>query len=209
MSVTSHKGPGRPKDPAKGEAILQAASLLFLNQGYQGTSMEAVARSAGVSKLTVYSHFNGKEELFAAAIGNVCKSRLPDVLFQPQDHEPLEQRLFIIGEAIFKLTNSPESIALYRLLMGLSTSESDLAERFYEAGPQQVLKGLERLLKHAKQQSLLAITDTTRAAQHFLNLLNGSSHFLLTLGCVSAAPKISEHEHIQEVVALFLNAYRP
>ena len=60
---------GRPKSEAKAEAILHAASELFLSQGFQGTSMDAVAKRAGVSKQTVYSHFANKEELFKACIG--------------------------------------------------------------------------------------------------------------------------------------------
>ena len=60
---------GRPKSEAKAEAILGAAAELFLAQGFQGTSMDAVAKRAGVSKQTVYSHFANKEELFKACIG--------------------------------------------------------------------------------------------------------------------------------------------
>ena len=61
-------GPGRPKDLAKRAAILEAAKQLFLEQGYQGVSMDQIAATAGVSKLTVYSHFGDKETLFAATI---------------------------------------------------------------------------------------------------------------------------------------------
>lgn len=62
-------GPGRPKDLAKRQAILDAAKRLFVSMGYASTSMDAVATEAGVSKLTVYSHFNDKETLFSAEIG--------------------------------------------------------------------------------------------------------------------------------------------
>ncbi|MQT72625.1 TetR family transcriptional regulator, partial [Pseudomonas sp. FSL R10-0071] len=59
---------GRPKDMAKRQAILDAAKSLFLTHGYANTSMDAVATLAGVSKLTVYSHFTDKETLFSSAI---------------------------------------------------------------------------------------------------------------------------------------------
>ncbi len=54
-------GPGRPKDLGKRAAILEAAKVLFIEQGYTGVSMDAIAAQAGVSKLTVYSHFGDKE----------------------------------------------------------------------------------------------------------------------------------------------------
>ena len=60
--------PGRPKDLEKRAAILAAAKQLFPEQGFDGTSMDAIATAAGVSKLTVYSHFTDKEGLFVEAI---------------------------------------------------------------------------------------------------------------------------------------------
>src|SRR5690554_1573732 len=86
--IVQNAGPGRPKDPAKREAILQAAQQLFLRSGYEGTSMDAIATEAGVSKLTVYSHFTDKETLYAAAIRVVCEAQLPDLFFDyPQQGE--------------------------------------------------------------------------------------------------------------------------
>lgn len=67
-NLSAPNGPGRPKDLAKRQAILDAAKILFLSHGYANTSMDAVASEAGVSKLTVYSHFNDKETLFSAAV---------------------------------------------------------------------------------------------------------------------------------------------
>ena len=69
-NTSSH---GRPKDMAKRQAILEAAKILFLSNGYANTSMDAVALEAGVSKLTVYSHFTDKETLFTAAVVAKCE----------------------------------------------------------------------------------------------------------------------------------------
>ena len=74
-------GPGRPKDPAKRKAILEAAETLFLRNGYDGSSMDAIAAEAGVSKLTVYSHFTDKETLFAFAVKSKCEQQIPELLF--------------------------------------------------------------------------------------------------------------------------------
>ncbi len=58
---TRAAGPGRPKDLGKRASILEAAKRLFIEQGYLGVSMDQIAAAAGVSKLTVYSHFGDKE----------------------------------------------------------------------------------------------------------------------------------------------------
>ena len=61
-------GPGRPKDLGKRAAILETAKEMFIEQGFNGVSMDGIAAGAGVSKLTVYSHFGDKETLFFEAI---------------------------------------------------------------------------------------------------------------------------------------------
>ena len=90
---TPASGPGRPKDPAKREAILDAAKRLFILHGYEGSSMDAIAAEAGVSKLTLYSHFASKENLFAAAVASKCQEQLPPLFFERTDEVPLEQVL--------------------------------------------------------------------------------------------------------------------
>ena len=61
---------GRPKSEEKYHLILHAASCLFLKEGFANTSMDTVAKASGVSKQTVYSHFEGKDALFKAAISS-------------------------------------------------------------------------------------------------------------------------------------------
>ena len=66
MSDLRHTAtPGRPKDMAKRQSILDVAKCLFLELGYEGSSMDSIALAAGVSKLTVYNHFNDKETLLS------------------------------------------------------------------------------------------------------------------------------------------------
>ena len=62
------RGRGRPRDPRADQAILQAALELFTEHGHAGTSIEQIARRAGVGKLTVYRRWGSKDELIAAAV---------------------------------------------------------------------------------------------------------------------------------------------
>ena len=80
-SVMKQAAPGRPKDLEKRAAILEAGKRLFPRHGFDGTSMDAIAAEAGVSKLTVYSHFNDKETLFKSVIEAKCEEQLPPALF--------------------------------------------------------------------------------------------------------------------------------
>lgn len=113
-------GPGRPKDPAKRRAILEAAKSLFLRNGYDGSSMDAIAAEAGVSKLTVYSHFTDKETLFSAAIKAKCEEQLPELLFELPDNVPLESQLLEIARGFLALVNSRESVEMHRMMVSLA-----------------------------------------------------------------------------------------
>ncbi|WP_275002847.1 TetR/AcrR family transcriptional regulator [Promicromonospora iranensis] len=67
-AAEASRGRGRPRDPRTDEAILRAALELFTEHGHAGTSIEAIARRAGVGKLTVYRRWESKDELIAAAV---------------------------------------------------------------------------------------------------------------------------------------------
>ena len=201
-------GPGRPKDPAKREAILQAAQLLFLRSGYEGTSMDAIAAQAGVSKLTVYSHFTDKETLYAAAIRVVCEAQLPDLYFVEQSQGSIDQTLQRIGNAFCVLINSPESLALHRLLVSMAGQDAKLAELFYEAGPQRVCDGMTQILQRSCERGELCIDQPLEAARQFFTLLKGDHHFRLLIGFGSVMSDQERDQHVASVVAVFLQLYR-
>lgn len=107
-SVARPCGPGRPKDLEKRAAILAAAKRLFPDSGFEGTSMDAIAADAGVSKLTVYSHFRDKETLFTAAIRERCEEQMPEALFDVDLQGPVRGQLEAIARAFFTLVAAPE-----------------------------------------------------------------------------------------------------
>ncbi|SEM34118.1 transcriptional regulator, TetR family [Pseudomonas sp. ok272] len=208
-NLFTSNGPGRPKDLAKRQAILEAAKRLFLDNGYANTSMDAVAAGAGVSKLTVYSHFNDKETLFSAAVMAKCEEQLPTLFFELPDGMPVENVLLNIARGFHQLINSDESVNLHRLIMALGSQDPKLSMIFFEAGPQRMLQGMERLLGKIDQLGVLAIDKPRNAAEHFFCLLKGAGNFRLMFGCGEPLTGEAAEAHVCEVVALFMRAYRP
>ncbi|MBO1541091.1 TetR/AcrR family transcriptional regulator [Pseudomonas sp. OA65] len=202
-------GPGRPKDLAKRQAILDAAKRLFLRMGYANTSMDAVATEAGVSKLTVYSHFNDKETLFSAAVMAKCEEQVPSLFYEWPDGVPIEHVLLNIARGFNQLINSDESLNLHRLIMALGSQDPKLSTIFYEAGPQRMLSGMERLLSKVNQSGALSIDKPRNAAEHFFCLIKGAANFRLLIGCAPTPEPEAAEAHVQEVVGLFMRAYRP
>ncbi|MBB5448325.1 MULTISPECIES: TetR/AcrR family transcriptional regulator [unclassified Paraburkholderia] len=94
---------GRPKDAAKHTSIVEAATRLFSGQRYDTVTMEAVAAEAGVSKMTVYSHFSDKEALFEAVVSDVSDRMLRVLPPASSENLPLRERLSAIGAAFLKI----------------------------------------------------------------------------------------------------------
>ena len=201
-------GPGRPKDLAKRASILEAAKQLFLEQGYQGVSMDQIAATAGVSKLTVYSHFGDKETLFAAAIAATCEEVLPEELFAPAPAGTLREQLRSIGQAFYLIT-SDEAISMHRLMNTPGTAENAMRELFWNAGPQRLQAAFARFLQPHVAAGRLRIDDIPLAASQFFCLLKGELHPMMACGLCRqpGAPEVARH--VDATVDLFLRAHAP
>ncbi|CEL31150.1 MULTISPECIES: TetR/AcrR family transcriptional regulator [Pseudomonas] len=208
-NLSAPNGPGRPKDLAKRQAILDAAKTLFLSHGYANTSMDAVAAEAGVSKLTVYSHFNDKETLFSAAVMAKCEEQLPPLFFELPAGIAVEKVLLNIARGFHQLINSDESVNLHRLIMALGSQDPKLSLIFFEAGPQRMVQGMERLLTQIHDSGALSIDLPRNAAEHFFCLIKGAGNFRLLYGCGEPLGEEASESHVREVVGLFMRAYRP
>ena len=201
--------PGRPKDPAKRAAILEAAKLMFVQQGFDRVSMDQVAAAAGVSKLTVYSHFGDKDGLFAEAVRAHCEQGMPTRLFEPAPGVPLRERLLAIGSAFHAMVMAPESIAGHRILCSPQMAGSGLLQAVWEAGPQRVQTAFVALLEKRIAAGELDIPDPARAAGHFFTLLKGEPHAQAVFGIGCCPCDDSPQAHVASVVDLFLRAYAP
>lgn len=202
-------GPGRPKDLGKRAAILDAAKRLFSTHGFDGVSMDQIANEAGVSKLTVYSHFGDKESLFGAAVRAKCEEQLPPELFLVGPEGSLREQMTAIARAFFALVTSEEAVAMHRMMMMPGAGDSHVRELFWQAGPQRVKEGFAAFLRDEVAQGALDIPDVERAASQFFCLLKGELHMQLMCGlcCMPAGDDVDAH--IEATVDLFLRAYGP
>ncbi len=204
-------GPGRPKDLEKRQAILDAAKRLFPLHGYDGISMDAIAAEAGVSKLTVYSHFSDKDTLFKEAIKAKCEEQLPRDRFDlGSGNRPIRERLIDLGMAFRALVNSSEAVAMYRTMAAQAAGgngSSKLAQLFFEAGPRRTLDEFESLLARADAGGALRVPDPVVAAEHFFCLIKGLCHMRVLIGCCEPPGEAETRAHVERAVDFFLLAY--
>jgi TetR/AcrR family transcriptional repressor of mexJK operon len=200
---------GRPKNPKKRQAILQAAVELFPQKGFAGVSMMEIAERANVSKLTLYSHFTDKDDLFAQSVIDCCEQQLPASSFQLPPDLSLAQALTAIGGGFLELVMDDKAITLHRMMIAQAGIDTVHSELFFKAGAERMLSEMQALLAKASRNGLLKIEHPQHAAEHFFCLLKGLQHMRVLMGlCKPPKPSVRE-QHVEEVVALFLRAYRP
>lgn len=200
-------GPGRPKDLGKRAAILEAAKRLFPRDGFAGVSMDQIAAEAGVSKLTVYSHFGDKEALFAATVRAKCEEMLPDDLFQQEAKGPLREQLLAIASGFFALVSSDEAISTHRMMIAPGNADDPLRKLFWEAGPQRTQAAFAQFLQARVDAGEMVIPQVDRASEQFFCLLKGQMHGLMMCGLCQKPARAEVKAHIDATVDMFLRAY--
>lgn len=198
---------GRPKDLAKRLAILIAAKDLFLQLGYEGSSMDAIAQEAGVSKITVYNHYQDKENLFIAAIEHHCDNLLPSLDFDLKPDMAIETALYNISIRFQHIIYSKEGLELHRLMCSMTQHNPQLVHNFFNAGPARVLKHMTRLLEQAQQQQKLAISNSNLAARQFLSLFCGHQHMRVLFEIEVAPNEAQQQQWAHDNIAFFVRAY--
>lgn len=201
---------GRPRSQLKNQSILQAASDLFMEKGFDGTSMDEVAKRAGVSKQTVYSHFSSKEQLFSASISRVIHDYFPESACEDDVIHTVEGDLRQICEQFTRLLVSEDAISMFRLLATAASTEggNTLARLFWEAGPEEMIDRLSRFLAGWAEKGELQITDPAEAAITLISLIKGQYHFKLAIGLDMTISEEIIQNHAQRCADLFLKIYR-
>jgi TetR/AcrR family transcriptional repressor of mexJK operon len=192
----------------KRRQILQAAFRLFLRHGFEATTMDAIAREAGVSKATVYAHAKNKQELFAGIVAGRAALIYGSVELQGAESAAPEDALNRFARHFIQLILSPEAQGIYRLVVAEAPRNPELGRIFFEQGPRAVTQRLAAILEAQVKTGHLDIDDPLAAAQEFLGMLHGKFHLPCVLG-VAGQPPVAELERAAErVVRTFLKVYR-
>ena len=170
---------------AKRRTILRAAKAVFLKCGFGGTTMDAVAERARVSKMTVYRHFDDKEALFAGVITEHCEQiggENFNALFMKTPQDALRE----FAHRMIAIVFAPETVELHRIVIAECQRFPKLGRLFYESGPEASIRALAEYLARNKGDPALKVRDPQRSAEEFLELLRGYAHLRVILGLEKA-----------------------
>jgi TetR/AcrR family transcriptional regulator, mexJK operon transcriptional repressor len=197
----------------KHRTIARAATELFIAKGYAETSVDDIADAAGVSKQTVYSHFESKENLFLVVTAAATDSIHEELAtwFDPAlgESSDLERDLLAFSRRFASLVLRPEVLALRRLVMTETVRFPEIGQAWYARGPTRAIDQLAANFQRLTERGLLAADEPRLAAENFNWLLLSGPMNRMLFGVVE---KFTEHQIDQvarSAVRVFLAAYRP
>jgi AcrR family transcriptional regulator len=179
----------------------------FLENGFEGTAMEAIARAAGITKRTLYARYPDKNALFADtlvwALTKYHSSELP-----PEVGEwDLAKGLMEVARSTLARARDPDVARLHRMAIMQAARIPDFSTKAYSTTWSPRVKAVANLLRTHKKAGDVAVDDVDMAAEHFVAMVGQSTLWLAALG--QARPRELEERYTKHAVELFLRAIRP
>ena len=200
---------GRPKDLEKRAKILQAAKSIFLKMGYHATNMNQIAKEAGVTKLTVYNHFQDKANLFICAIEESCEESIRAKQFELTPESDFRQALYLMCQRALSIIYLPEAMKLDRVLFELAAEQSPLTQQFFDASHTRMCHVWCDFFEQAIAFKFIQADAPLKQTELIISLMLGIRHQQVLLG-LAPVPTANEIDQIiQHAIEIFLLKYQP
>jgi AcrR family transcriptional regulator len=193
----------------KFDQVLAGAREVFLRDGFEGASVDDIAREAGVSKATLYSYFPDKRLLFMEVAKSECRRQSDAASQRIALSGPPDAVLFDAASKMVRFFLSGFGRAVYRICVAESGRFPELGQEFYASGPLAVRTMMVDYLRRAVDEGELEIDDIELAADQFPELCKASLHIPLVLGIKSDFTDAEIDRVIRGAVDMFMARYRP
>ena len=208
----TNRRPGRPTQAEAerlGEHLREAAVAAFLEDGYDGTSMEAIARAGGITKQTLYSRYPDKRAVFADVIPWAMSRHDDEGEFKTADGADLRESLTIIAREGLARSTDPKIVRLQRIAMNEAARFPEFAVSAETMRWSARLRAVMVLLRRSVDAGEIEIDagEIELAAEHFLALVEALPARLAEFGIYRS--KKHAERHLQYAVTLFLRAVAP
>ncbi|MGB5724740.1 MAG: TetR/AcrR family transcriptional regulator [Parasphingorhabdus sp.] len=172
----------RPASRRKIADILVAAQAEFFANGFSATSIEAIAARAGVSKVTVYSWFKNKENLFGEVVKAECSQMRKNFVVANLEDTKLRDILISAARGMLDFLMRDEMVRFERVLAAEVNRDPKIGEYFLDNGPRVLLGDLTNLLHVAIKRGEIQSEDVTASAEMFAGLIMGRMDLFLRYG---------------------------
>lgn len=188
----------------KRDAILEAASELFLESGYSGVSVDAVVARVGGSKRTIYSYFGDKDGLFAAIVSRLCEQIVTPLTRLDLKGKPLSEALALISRTFFDVVLAPRTLALHRLVVAEATRAPEAARTFFAAAPGTSYRCLAEYFEWAQAAGIVTPGNAHLRSTIFLDALTADFQLRCLLGLLETPTQAERDKLMDEAIAIFM-----
>ncbi|MFV1592037.1 TetR/AcrR family transcriptional regulator [Phaeobacter sp. JH20_36] len=196
-----------PRKGRKYDQVLLGARDVFMAHGFEGASVDDIAREAGVSKATLYSYFPDKRLLFMEVARHGCARQADTAVSIGAGCCDPETALREAGHHVLSVILSEFGVKMFRICVAEADRFPDLGRRFYESGPATIRAQLREYLAEATARGELRIEDLDLAADQFAELCRADM-FLRLLFNIDADIGDDERERVVEAaIKTFLARY--
>ncbi|WP_299852412.1 TetR/AcrR family transcriptional regulator [uncultured Roseovarius sp.] len=196
------------KKGRKFDQVLEGARSIFMRDGFEGASVDDIAREAGVSKATLYSYFPDKRLLFSEVARIECNRQAEEALQVIGVGAPIEVVLHEAASRIVRFFLSDFGLQVFRICVSESYRFPELGQRFYNSGPALVRERMSKVLRPYVEQGVLKIDDMDLAANQFGELCKSD----LFVRCLCGVGCDVSEENVERVingaVEMFLARYK-
>lgn len=170
MNISAAHAQARPRKGRKYDQVLDGAREVFLVAGFEGASVDDIARASGVSKATLYSYFPDKRLMFTAMAERECLRQAADALqLIDMTAQPAEVLRQAAGRLI-RIMLSDFSQRIFRVCVAEADRFPELGQAFYDSGPALGRARIADYLRQARARGEVAIDDVELAADQFAEL---------------------------------------
>jgi AcrR family transcriptional regulator len=195
--------PTRAQQAARHEELLNVALDMFLEKGFEQTTMEEIAIRVGMSKRTVYARYEDKARLFRAVVHRAIERyTVSRAAVEALATEDLRETLAAIARQRIANVATPVATKLQRILTAQSYRFPELFHAAFDEGAGPTIGVLKDLFARFSARGQIKVTEPRRAATAFLSLVVGGPARIIVAGNTIEAQEIEDH--IRFTVDLFL-----
>ena len=199
-----------PANVSRRDAILAAASQVFIEHGFAGTSMDLVAKAANVARRTLYNQFpEGKEALFGAVAERMWQAfPVMDIATDEAALADPAEGLRRIGRGVAEFWAPPMAVAFLRMVIADGRHFPDLKRKFFEVGKTPAVNAVQNYIAELGRRGVLTITHAELASRQFLGMIDESVLWVRVMGAEEELTPEHITEVVDQAVAIFLGHYR-
>jgi len=191
----------------KFDQVVEGAREVFLRDGFEGASVDDIARVAGVSKATLYSYFPDKRLLFMEVATRQWQEQARTSIESIDSSRPPQEVLSRVADQFLGFIYSDMGQRIFRICVAEADRFPQLGQEFYHSGPMIMRAALVDYLRQAAERGELRIEDFDLAADQFAELCKADLWPKLVFGIIQTVPKDEKARVIDGAVRTFLARY--